>query len=73
MDLNNAIRTHQSLLFCFYLCKFRKSSLSHNSNDGHATPNGYIVTAEFGVHFLPRRKNVPSKTNKIAFKRDRLS
>ena len=26
------------------------------------TPNGYIVPAEFGVHFLSRMKNVPKGT-----------
>ena len=26
------------------------------------TPNGYIVPAEFGVHFLPRMKNIPKQT-----------
>ena len=26
------------------------------------TPNGYIVPAEFGVHFLHRMKNVPKRT-----------
>ena len=25
------------------------------------TPNGYIVPAEFGVHFLPRMKNIPKQ------------
>ena len=25
-------------------------------------PNGYIVPAEFGVHFLPRMKNIPKQT-----------
>ena len=28
----------------------------------HYTQNGYIVPAEFGVHFLPRMKNVPKRT-----------
>ena len=26
------------------------------------TPNGYIVPAKFGVHFLPLTKNVPKRT-----------
>ena len=26
------------------------------------TPNGYIVPAEFGDHFLPRMKNIPKQT-----------
>ena len=26
------------------------------------TPNGYIVPAKFGVHFLPCMKNVPKRT-----------
>ena len=26
------------------------------------TPNGYIVPSNFGVHFLPCMKNVPSRT-----------
>ena len=26
------------------------------------TPNGYIVPAEFGFHFLPRMKNIPKQT-----------
>ena len=26
------------------------------------TPNGYIVPAKFGVHFLPPTKNVPKQT-----------
>ena len=26
------------------------------------TPNGYIVPAEFGVHLLPRMKNIPKQT-----------
>ena len=26
------------------------------------TPNGYIVPAKFGVHFLPVTKNVPKRT-----------
>ena len=26
------------------------------------TPNGYIVPAEFGFHFLPRMKNVQKRT-----------
>ena len=28
------------------------------------TPNGYIVPAEFGVHFLPRMKNIQKKKKK---------
>ena len=28
----------------------------------HYTPNGYIVPAECGVHFLSRMKNIPKQT-----------
>ena len=36
--------------------------LACHISDHNYTPNGYIVPAEFCVHFLPRMKNVPKRT-----------
>ena len=37
-------------LFCFYLCKFLNSSLSHNSSDGHANTNFFIFKGILNIN-----------------------
>ena len=36
--------------------------LNKSARKQYYTPNGYIVPAKFGVHFLPLTKNVPKRT-----------
>ena len=46
----------------FMVSLFMVNDLELKSTLMNYTPNGYLVPAEFGLHFLPCMKNVPKRT-----------
>ena len=60
----NYVRQNVTFVMCENYLK-RKSVCYRKKSPiivSHYTPNGYIVPAAFGVHFLPRMKNIPKQT-----------
>ena len=57
------LRVGRSFIVSLFFATHSAIPLLHKAEmSSHYTPNGYIVPAKFGVHFLPLSKKVPKRT-----------